>query len=867
MMRVELKPLFGRLNPLCRSVLEGAAGLTLARNHYEISIEHFLYRLLDENHSDAVAILANFDIDPLKLVNQLDQSLSKFKAGNPDRPVFSGLLTELVQDAWLMASLELGYTKIRSGAVLLALIARSNYYLSGTDWGELLQQISKDALIKDFDSIVANSTEKELSTSTATATDTGSQSTEAIDRFCEDFTAKAAAGKIDPVFGRDNEIRQIIDILARRRKNNPICVGDPGVGKTAVVEGLALRIIEGDVPEFLANTRLLGLDLGLLEAGASVKGEFENRLRAVIDEVKSSVQPIILFIDEAHMLIGAGGAAGGSDAANLLKPALARGELRTIAATTWAEYKKYFERDPALTRRFQVVKLDEPSVDTTVQILRGLKDRYEAVHGVTILDEAVKAAAQLSDRYITGRLLPDKAVDLLDTAAARVRISMGVKPNGLEKINRKLLMLERERLALERDHEHGHAIETERLAEITTETAELQKQQTELHEHWQAEQQAALNLVKLRVAAASQDKPTKADLEQASTALKELQQTETLVFTEVGPDTVAQVVSDWTGVPLGKMQRDSAGDILNLAQTIKQRIKGQDLAIDQLAQVLKASQAGLRDPQQPLGVFLLVGPSGVGKTETALSIADELFGGEQSLTVINMSEFQEKHTVSRLVGSPPGYVGYGEGGVLTEAVRKKPYSVVLLDEVEKAHLDVLNMFYQVFDKGSLADGEGRLIDFSNTVIFLTSNLATDTITKATSNSSDINVDDLLALIRPELSSFFKPALLARMTIVPYQILGPDALSGIVKLKLKRLSDRLLATNKINLEFSPELIDTVVQRCSEVETGARNIDFILRKSLLPVLSDTILNALAEQQHIQSIKISTGADQDWDIQVME
>ena len=918
MMLVELKPLFARLNPPCTAALEAAAGLTLARNHYEISIEHYLHRLLDDSGGDLMRILQHFDIDVLRFSAQLDDALGKLKSGNPGRPVFSGLLTQWVQDGWLTASVTLGRPRIRSGALLLALIGRISYYAAGTAWGETLRTISRDALLNDFDAVVQDSTEQDHDR--APASEGGAQGgslspkEDAIARFCEDFTDKARAGKIDPVFGRDAEIRQMIDILARRRKNNPICVGDPGVGKTAVVEGLALRIVEGDVPEFLRDTRLLGLDLGLLEAGASVKGEFENRLRGVIDEIKASVQPVILFIDEAHMLIGAGGAAGGSDAANLLKPALARGELRTVAATTWAEYKKYFERDPALTRRFQLIKLDEPGTETALQILRGLKDRYEAVHGVTVRDDALRAAAELSDRYITGRLLPDKAVDLLDTAAARVRISLGVKPAELERLERAMMGLERERAALVRDQEHGHHVDPARLAEIDDETRALQEQHEALQARWQTERDAALRVLALRqqIARLAHDVPSEppgvavaavvtdtaettgamepmdgaeaddvveaveavdaasgderdaldAQLAQARSDLLAVQQDPPLVFTEVGPDTVAQVVSDWTGVPLGKMQRDSAGSVLKLADELKGRIRGQDQAIEQVAAVLKAAQSGLRDPGQPLGVFLLVGPSGVGKTETALAVADELFGGEQALTVINMSEFQEKHTVSRLVGSPPGYVGYGEGGVLTEAVRKRPYSVVLLDEVEKGHLDVLNLFYQVFDKGMLADGEGRLIDFSNTVIFLTSNLATDQITAATVGERP-HADDLTEQIRPVLSQHFKPALLARMTVVPYYTLSADALGGIVQQKLDRTAERLYAANRVRLEFDTDVAQTIAARCTEVETGARNIDFILRKSLLPHISDVLLSAFAEQKDIDILYIRPGKNESWNI----
>ncbi|MBF7729564.1 type VI secretion system ATPase TssH [Pseudomonas sp. N040] len=888
MIQVELKPLFARLNPYSTKALENAAGLTLARNHYEISLEHFLRLLLEDPNADFTRILKRFEIDPLRLAAQLDDSLAQLKNGNPGRPVFAGLLTEWVQDAWLIASLVLGCGRVRSGALLLALISRLGYYTAGTRYGDLFKAISKDALTSEFADLVNGSSEGAMeglamgpaASAVAAAGGRPASAEENIGRFCEDLTAKAAAGRIDPIFGRDNEIRQMIDILARRRKNNPIAVGEPGVGKSAVVEGLALLISQGEVPDFLKNTRLLSLDLGALEAGASVKGEFENRLKGVIEEIKASTTPVILFIDEAHMLIGAGGAAGGSDAANLLKPALARGELRTIAATTWAEYKKYFEKDPALARRFQLVQLDEPDVKTAVLILRGVKGYYEKVHGVSVRDDAIVAAAELSDRYITGRLLPDKAVDLLDTASARVRISLGIKPAELERLERRQSGLDRELAALSRDQADGFPVEAKRLEEIAEEKTSIEAERAALENRWNAEREAALRVLDARKQVASYDpqapaaevtedetaaeQPTlealQSELNAASAALEQLQGDEPLVFTEVNPDAIAKVVSDWTGVPLGKVLRDAAGGILALADNIKTRICGQDTGVEQISEVLKAAQSGLRDPQQPMGVFLLVGPSGVGKTETALAVADQLFGGEQAMISINMSEYQEKHTVSRLVGSPAGYVGYGEGGLLTEAVRKRPYSVVLLDEVEKAHLDVVNIFYQVFDKGTLSDGEGRQINFSNTVVFLTSNLATDEIT-ALCEDGRPDPDTLAEKIRPVLSRHFKPALLARMTIVPYFTLPADRLAGIVKLKLGRLSERLLATARVQLKFADEVAAVIAARCTEVETGARNIDAILRKSLTPRLSDVLLGAVADQRPLAELHVSVDEAGDW------
>jgi type VI secretion system protein VasG len=890
MIQVELKPLFAKLNGYSTKALENAAGMTLARSHYEISIEHVLRQLLEGSNADVMVILQRFEINPQRLRSQLDDSLAQVKNGNPGRPVFASLLSEWVQDAWLISSLVLGSGRIRGGSLLLALVSRLGYYTAGTRYGDVLKGISTDALTTEFATLVASSSEGQMDSLQSTATtpravNASGEATAAaednIARFCEDLTAKARLGHVDPVFGRDNEIRQMIDILARRRKNNPIAVGEPGVGKSAVVEGLALLISQGDVPDFLQDTRLLSLDLGALEAGASVRGEFENRLRGVIDEIKASTTPVILFIDEAHMLIGAGGAAGGSDAANLLKPALARGELRTIAATTWAEYKKYFEKDPALARRFQRVQLDEPSVETAVLILRGLKGHYEKVHGVSVRDDAVVAAAELSDRYITGRLLPDKAVDLLDTASARVRIGLGIKPVQLERMERQFAALQGELAALRRDQAHGFPVEAQRLTTIDSELTRIDATREALENRWTTERHAAERVLDARRKLACKDSDVmpgetpeplasmeerQHELDQARAALVTVQGDEPLLFTEVNPDAVAQVVSDWTGVPLGKLQRDAAGGVLALADHIKGRIRGQDSAVEQIAEFLKAAQSGLRDLQQPLGVFLLVGPSGVGKTETALAVAEHLFGGEQALITVNMSEYQEKHTVSRLVGSPAGYVGFGEGGMLTEAVRKRPYSVVLLDEVEKAHLDVVNIFYQVFDKGCLSDGEGRQIDFSNTVVLLTSNLATDDI-QALCADGRPDPELLAEKIRPALSRHFKPALLARMTVVPFFTLPAEQLAGIVRLKLSRLSERLWGTSRVSLSFAEDVADVIAARCTEVESGARNIDFILRKRLTPRLSDLLLGAIADQQPLSGLHVAVDATDEWVITSMQ
>ena len=853
MVSVDIKALLNRLNTYCTRCLEGAAGLCVSRTHYEVTIEHLLTKLLEEPQSDLPLIFRQFDLDPGNVKKAIDRTIEEFRTGNAAKPVFSPLLMELFQEAWLTSSVDLGENRIRSGALLAAFLNKPTQFAMGA-YVDLFSSISREALLGQFGAIVKNSIEEPTAEERAAISEEAPAGEgTALARFCVDFTEKARAGEIDPVFGRDREIRQMVDILARRRKNNPIVVGEAGVGKTAVVEGLALRIVEGDVPDILRDVSILGLDMGLLQAGAGVKGEFENRLKSVINEIKASPKPIILFIDEAHTLIGAGGSAGGSDAANLLKPALARGELRTVAATTWSEYKKYFEKDAALARRFQLVKLDEPSVETTTLILRGLKQKYEEAHGVVVRDDAIEAAAELSSRYISGRQLPDKAVDLLDTSAARVKILLSAKPDIIEDKERTVQALEREKKAIERDRLHGLEVDEERFAEIQKQLEQLNQEVAELRDRWLKEKELAQKLIDLRKslyeAASGQAKQAdaeelKKEVQEAKNELEALQGDEPLVRIEVDPDVVAKVVSDWTGIPLGRVMRDEANNVINLEANLKERIKGQDEAVETIAQVIRAGKAGLKDPAQPIGVFLLVGPSGVGKTETALAVADLLFGGERFVVTINMSEFQERHTVSRLIGSPPGYVGYGEGGVLTEGVRQRPYSVVLLDEVEKAHLEVMNLFYQVFDKGMLSDGEGRVIDFKNTVLFLTSNLATDVITEMCSANERPPLEALMAAIRPILSDHFKPALLARMTLVPFYILGPDVLKDIVVLKLNKLAKRMFETHKIKLSYSPKVIEQIASRCTEVETGARNIDHIMNGTILPQMSREILAKLSE-----------------------
>ncbi len=867
MIGVDMKGLIDKLNGFCVQVLNTAAGMAVNREHYEVTFEHFLLALLEEKQSDLSLMTSSTGTDIGTIQREVQRTLSQFRTGNTGRPVFSPTLQDILEAAWLVSSVDLNCRSVRSAGVLLAFLKRPGFYAQG-DYTSLFRSLDADSLKKDFASLTRDSVENSAEeVSGAAAKDLGQDGSAGqgfIERFCEDFTAKARAGKVDPVFGRDQEIRQMVAILARRRKNNPILVGEPGVGKTAVMEGLALRISEGDVPQTLKDTTLLNLDMGLLEAGASVKGEFERRLKGVLDEIKASPKSIILFIDEAHLLVGGGASAGGSDAANLMKPALARGEIRTCAATTWKEYKKYFEKDAALARRFQLVKLDEPSVATTALILRGLRASYEAAHGVLVRDEALDAAAEYSDRYISGRFMPDKAVDLLDTACARVRISMAAKPGSLEDAQRRGQACTRQLDALKRDMAEGVAIDKDRYAALEKELAESIDAAAQIESAWTREKELARKVLDARAALAElrkKEKPEEAEnsqayamedaisqameeLKTARTELAEVQGDNPLVSVEVTSDAIAQVVSDWTGIPVGKMARDQAGRIGDLFSILSARIRGQDMALKSVVEGIQASKAGLRAPNQPLGVFLLVGPSGVGKTETGLALADALFGDERSVITINMSEFQEKHTVSRLIGSPPGYVGYGEGGLLTEAVRRKPYSVVLLDEVEKAHTDVMQLFYQVFDKGVLTDGEGTEISFRNTVIMLTSNLGSE-ITQALCDDPE-NMPDtatVLQALRPLLSEHFQPALLARMSIVPYVSLTPEALQKIAVLKLNTLASRLAANSGMKCTFTDSVPAWLASRCTETETGARNIDYVLAGSVLPRLAREILSHMA------------------------
>ena len=870
MINVDLKPLLEKLNTHCNSNLESAAGLCVGNGSFEIGIEHFLLKLSEDSNTDIQIILRHYGIEEAQLFKSLTQFIETEEKGNQRRPVFSRKLIEWVQDAWLLSSVEFGLAEVRSATLFATLILNPRRY-GAEDYFNLLEDISAEDLRNNLLDVISGSTETskriseaESAVSSADGENPVSSADSALSKFTIHFTQQAREGKIDPVFCRDDEIRQMVDIVSRRRKNNPILVGEPGVGKTAVVEGLALKIVEGDVPDVLQGTELYALDMGLLQAGASVKGEFEKRLKAVIEEVKSSLTPILLFIDEAHTLIGAGGAAGGSDAANLLKPALARGEMKTLAATTWSEYKKYFEKDPALARRFQLVKIGEPSAEDAIVIMRGLREKYEESHSIYVRDDAVVASAVLSDRYISGRQLPDKSVDLLDTACARVKVSMASRPEQLTTLDEEIRILKREQFALQRDIESGVNEDDGRNVEITTELETLGQKVERFEQQWQKETELIERITGLRKSLAGDveneegetlsPEKIKQELATLEKQLDQVQGEDPLVLYEVSADAVSKVVADWTGIPVGNMVKDEAQTILTFAESLQDRIKGQDHAVDAIDRKVRAAKAGLGNPDAPMAVMLFVGPSGVGKTESALGIADQLFGGERFTITINMSEFQEKHSVSRLVGSPPGYVGYGEGGLLTEAVRQRPYSVVLLDECEKADPEVMNLFYQVFDKGTLTDGEGREVNFRNTVIIMTSNLATDTITTAALGEERPSLDQLTELIRPELSRHFKPALLARMEIVPFYPLNPEALELIVRLKLDKLGKRLEQSQQIKFDYDETVIKAISTKCTEVETGARNIDHIINKNLLPNISTEILKMMADEEMPETLKVA-------------
>jgi type VI secretion system protein VasG len=938
-----LKTLISKLDATCRTAAERAASMTMARGHYEVDLEHLFLALLEQPQSDFALLCRRFEISPSALQQDLEAEIGRFKNGNTRTPVFSPHLPTLFEQAWLVASLDAHHRRIRSAHLLLALLTEPGLSQLAYRGSKLFAKFRLDELKHRLGELTVGSQEAAEAVGDAAATapaDAGMGAaagrapaapggkTPALDQYTTNLTQRARDGHLDPVIGRDGEIRQAIDILMRRRQNNPILTGEAGVGKTAVVEGLALAIAAGDVPPPLQGVELHVLDMGLLQAGASVKGEFENRLKGVIDEVKRSPHPIILFIDEAHTMIGAGGQAGQNDAANLLKPALARGELRTVAATTWSEYKKYFEKDAALARRFQVVKIEEPTEPIAAAMLRGMVPLMEKHFGIRVLDEAITEAVRLSARYISGRQLPDKAVGVLDTACAKVALGQTAQPAAIEQRRKQLERLQAEQAALQREVAAGvpHA---DRLAELATEEAALRAELAGLDRRYQAEQALVAEIVRLRreleaepavsgaacatlpaaeaaagVAAADAGaaggdaalppaKPRKATraaaapkagarsaatppaaaaaLSPAQQALRDkqaelaaLQGESPLVPMQVDGHVVAEIVSAWTGIPLGKMVKDELRAVLELGAKLEQRVIGQPQALGAVAQRVRTARALLEDPNKPKGVFLFVGPSGVGKTETALALAEALYGGERKLITINMSEYQEAHSVSGLKGSPPGYVGYGEGGVLTEAVRRNPYSVVLLDEVEKAHPDVLELFFQVFDKGVMDDAEGREIDFRNCIVILTSNVGSSQIMQACLNKPAEELpgaDELAEALRPVLYKHFKPAFLGRLKVVPYYPIGDEVLAKIIRLKLDRIAARVAANHQAGFAYDSKLVDAVLARCTEVDSGARNVDHILNGTLLPEIAEAVLTRMADGQALARIQVSASKSGDF------
>lgn len=906
---LNLKSLVGKLNDTCRQSLESAAGLCLARTNYNVELEHWLLKLVEAPQTDLTVLFRHWDVSPARVARELTESIDQLKTGNSRSPALAPSILELAREAWLLASVDYGATKTRSAHLLLALLSEDNLSHLALRASPELRKISTETLRKDLSDLIADAPEAELaappesgdSKTAAGRGPLGPTKTPALDQYTIDLTDRARKGQIDPVLGRDAEIRQVIDILSRRRQNNPILTGEAGVGKTAVAEGFAQRIVAKDVPPSLQDVSLRTLDLGLLQAGAGVKGEFENRLKQVLEEVKKSPSPIILFIDEAHTLIGAGGQAGQGDAANMLKPALARGELRTIAATTWAEYKKYFEKDAALARRFQVVKVEEPIEATAIHMMRGLVDTLEMHHNVRVLDEAVTEAVRLSHRYISGRQLPDKSISLLDTACARVAIGHSATPPSVEDCRRTIEQLTVAIGILEREGAAG-ANHDERLTELKQQKADAETRFTELDTRWKAESKLVGEIREIREKLAPSVKPAKpaaapqgtadakdakvapskpaagtataapatpppaplsdadrqklrGDLERLTAELKQLQGENPLVQVCVDAQAIAEVVEGWTGIPAGRMVTDEIQTILNLRQKLEERIIGQSHALESISMAIRTSRANMTDPRKPIGVFLMVGTSGVGKTETAIALAELLYGGDQNMTVINMSEFKEEHKVSLLMGSPPGYVGYGEGGVLTEAVRRKPYSVVLLDEMEKAHPGVQDIFYQVFDKGMLRDGEGRDIDFKNTVILMTSNAGTDLILKLCADpETRPDAQGLAATLHPELLKTFKPAFLGRVNVVPYFPLADDVMRKIIELQLGRISRRVRDNYRAAFTYSPELVGHIAERCKEVHTGGRNVDHILTRTLLPELSAEFLGRMAKGEPITAVHVS-------------
>ena len=865
MSAMTLNKLVEKLNIECKETLEKAASICNSRTQFTVEIEHWLQAMLENEIGDLKLIAATFDLDSDQLLSELRIGLEKLKTGNSASPSLSPHIVSLLRQTWLNTTIEFNDTQVRSAYIIYTLLKDDSLCALISRSAKQLLEVDPAQLLHAWPQIAAQSAESANQTASPAASVNNQNSTlsktPSLDQFTQDLTAQAKANKLDPILGRDNEIRQMIDILTRRRQNNPILTGEAGVGKTAVVEGLALRIAQKDVPVVLQNVSIRVLDLALLQAGAGMKGEFENRLKGLINEVKASANPIILFIDEAHTMIGSGGQAGQNDAANLLKPALARGELRTIAATTWAEYKKFFEKDAALARRFQVVKIEEPSEENAVIMMRGLLPVMANHHNVLISDQALKASVALSKRYISGRQLPDKAVSLLDTACARVAMSQASTPGSVEALQRKEQNLTVQIKLLENEQKTGVS-HKKQLLELNKELKQATKELIPLNEQWQKE----LELVKeisVLIAALQKDEVEDQDKKlEALTAIKiQMAKNPTpMVHWEVDEQLVAEVIADWTGIPVGKMKNDEIQNILSLQETMAKRIIGQDDALDIIAKTVQTSRAQLADETRPNGVFLLTGPSGVGKTETALTLAEQVYGSEENVTVINMSEFKEEHKVSMLVGAPPGYVGYGEGGVLTEAVRRKPYSVILLDEMEKAHPGVQDVFYQVFDKGMIKDGEGRDIDFKNTIIIMTSNVGTDTTMELFEDEETApSFLGLQKALKDDLLTVFKPAFLGRLNVVPYMPLSKEIIKKITKLQLERVGKRFEKNYQAKFEFTDQVVNKIVDMCDDAGSGARNIHNILQKSMLPQLSVKTLKKLSEGKNITSVKVSVSKDE--------
>lgn len=865
MLRVELPALISRLNVIARQGLEQAAVLCAQQQAPEVTVAHLLQALLDQPLCDVRCLCDTFEIDASELRTQLAEDIRPPRDLEVTTPSFSPLLVELLQDAWLLGTTEYQHTALRSGTIFTALLYSPERYL-GAGTVRLLADINRENLRRHFQRLTADSAEapQDSAAPGQRPASPGGADDSALARFATSLTEQARKGELDPVLGRDPEIDQMLDILGRRRKNNPIVIGDAGVGKSAVVEGLAARIVAGQVPAALADVELLTLDLGALQAGAAVKGEFEKRLKAVIDEVKNAPRPTLLFIDEAHTLIGAGNQEGGGDAANLLKPALARGELRTIAATTWREYKKYFEKDPALSRRFQPIALAEPSVDQALVILRGLRDVYERAHGVLIGDSGLRAAAALSARYLAGRQLPDKAIDVLDTACTRLAQALDTPPRKLSHLQSEHIAALRERDQVERERLLGREPDSERHHALSERLAKLEEELASLEAAWKVQRECVDAIVTMHRQLLEAKEGNEAEplpegihqeLAEREQQLAKLQEMFALVNPSVEEAQIAQVIGDWTGVPVERMTSDELTRLTELPMHLGALIQGQDVAIERIHRHLLTARADLRRPGRPLGAFLLVGPSGVGKTETVVQIADQLYGGRQFLTTINMSEYQEKHTVSRLIGSPPGYVGFGEGGLLTEAIRQRPYSVVLLDEVEKAHPDVLNLFYQAFDKGELADGEGRIIDCKNVLFFLTSNLGYEAIVSYGDDPAALD-----AALYPVLAEFFKPALLARMEVVPYLPLDGDILRDIVKAKLDTLATRIRERHRqADVVLDSALAEAICKRATRSENGARMLESVIDGELLPPLSRALLERMARREQVTRVALGVDAEQ--------